>query len=161
MDVTPSGLFIPRVINSTTSSSTERVFRYESRIPHSETGIRAKTQFWASRGMVRIVDENTGKAQSVSRKTFLRHAIALNDTIPYCPYADVKNDMRRLVSCMEEVARAAGDQGDPVAAMLVGAKRNEYEVMRHELPPVPGRHLPIEDPEALCALPLSVPINRE
>ena len=161
MDMTPSGLFIPRVINSTTPTSSNRCFRYVSRVINEKTGLRDRTQYWAENGMIRVVDENTGEVKTLSRREFILHAIAINDMIPFQPHADVRADHRRLVDGMEVVARAALDQGDPVSAILQGAVRNSRAAMRNELPPVPGNHLPIEAPEVVCELPLSIPVSPE
>jgi hypothetical protein len=90
------------------NSATGRVFKYKSRI----TG--DVTTFYADRGIVRIVNEQTGEFESVSRLEFLLRAAAINNSLKVKQPSDEKLDQQRMVEAMIAAARAAKDQGDPL-----------------------------------------------
>jgi len=77
-------------------------------------GYRA-TRFWAERGLIHIVDEDTGAYTPCSRAEWVARIIAfagkkgrINDK-----YADERAEKRRLIQSMIETNAEAKRQGDP------------------------------------------------
>ncbi len=125
-------------------SANTNCFTYKSRI----TG--EVTEFYPERGLVTIegAHERTGVKsvkgkpyyERVSRKEFLIRAAGLSLEIKRLKYSDEKRELVRLLAMMEDVARAAGHQGDPfdrrhMSDMLNDRPRQSVRMGGHSFDP--------------------------
>lgn len=131
----------------TPNSATGKQFRYRSRI----TG--DVTEFYAELGMIRIHfcgKRGTAEYVTVTRRDFLLRAQAVNDSLRVPQPADERKDQERLVATMLTVAKAAGDQGDPLSRRsVVNMLRNGPPRSSRVLSPGPTWETPF--PEAARA----------
>jgi hypothetical protein len=83
------------------TSSNRKVFDYK------------QTKFWAERGLVHTVHEETGAYSECSVREWLLRAQALSGQAWREKYADEREKLVTLVENMVRVARQAKGQGDP------------------------------------------------
>jgi hypothetical protein len=83
------------------TSSNRKVFDYK------------QTKFWAERGLVHTVHEETGEYKECSVRDWLLRAQALSAQAWREKYADEREKLITLVENMVRVARQAKGQGDP------------------------------------------------
>jgi hypothetical protein len=72
-----------------------------------------QTKFWAERGLVHTVHEETGEYTECSVREWLLRAKALSDQAWHEKYVDEREQIVRLVENMVKVAKQAKGQGDP------------------------------------------------
>jgi hypothetical protein len=72
-----------------------------------------QTKFWAERGLIHTVHEETGEYTTCSVREWLERAQALSNQAWHEKYADEREQIVTLVENMVKVAKQAKGQGDP------------------------------------------------
>jgi hypothetical protein len=119
-----------------------------------------KTKFWADRGLVHTIHEETGEYTTCSVREWLLRAQALSQQAWREQYADEREQIVTLVENMVKVAKQAKAQGDPHTREGVkeAVRRLPTQVAMPEvLYSFKGTERRVAAPEAPPASPLILP----
>jgi hypothetical protein len=83
------------------TSSNSKVFGYK------------RVKFWPERGLIHIVEEDTGEYTPCSRSEWVARIVALNNATKRIKYRDERTKNYRLIEQMLAANKEAKDQGDP------------------------------------------------